>query len=172
MSHINRGLTLTSSRTEQVFPKLTPAQIRRIAAHGRLRAIQPGEVLVEQGQGAVPFFVVVSGELEVVRPSSAAETLVTVHAPGQFTGEVSMLSGRRALLRLRAAKTGEVIELDHQSMLALVQTDAEPGEVLMPAFILRRGELVAAGVGHVVLVGSTHAAATARSAELLQGHGL
>jgi thioredoxin reductase (NADPH) len=88
--------------------------------------------------------VVVSGELEVVRPSAAAETLVTVHAPGQFKGEVITLSGRRALFRLRAAKIGEVIELDRQRLLALVQTDAELGEILMRSFILRRVELVAA----------------------------
>jgi len=63
MSHINRGLPLASSRTEQVFPTLTPAQIRRIAAHGHMRATQSGEVLVEPGDTAVPFFVVVSGIL-------------------------------------------------------------------------------------------------------------
>ena len=171
MSLINRGLPLASSRTEQVFPTLTPAQIRRIAAHGQMRATQSGEVLVEQGDTAVPFFVVVSGELEVLHPSGAAETLVTVHAPGQFTGEVSTLSGRRALFRLRASKTGEVIELDRQRMLALVQTDAELGEILMRAFILRRVELVAAGVGDVVLVGSTHSAGTLRIKEFLMRNG-
>jgi thioredoxin reductase (NADPH) len=171
MSHINRGLPLASSRTEQVFPTLTPAQIRRIAAHGQMRATQSGEVLVEQGDTAVPFFVVVSGELEVLHPSGAAETLVTVHAPGQFTGEVSTLSGRRAFFRLRASKTGEVIELDRQRMLALVQTDAELGEILMRAFILRRVELVAAGVGDVVLVGSTHSAGTLRIKEFLMRNG-
>ncbi len=171
MSHINRGLPLASSRTEQVFPTLTPAQIRRIAAHGHMRATQSGEVLVEPGDTAVPFFVVVSGELEVLHPSGAAETLVTVHAPGQFTGEVSTLSGRRAFFRLRASKTGEVIELDRQRMLALVQTDAELGEILMRAFILRRVELVAAGVGDVVLVGSTHSAGTLRIKEFLMRNG-
>jgi thioredoxin reductase (NADPH) len=171
MSHINRGLPLASSRTEQVFPTLTPAQIRRIAVHGQTRATQSGEVLVEQGDTAVPFFVVVSGELEVLHPSGAAETLVTVHAPGQFTGEVSTLSGRRAFFRLRASKTGEVIELDRQRMLALVQTDAELGEILMRAFILRRVELVAAGVGDVVLVGSTHSAGTLRIKEFLMRNG-
>ena len=59
-----------------------------------------------RGDSAKPFFVDVSGGLEVLRPSDAAETLVTVHGPGQFTGEVSTLSGRRALFLLRAAKTG------------------------------------------------------------------
>lgn len=171
MSNVTRGLPLTSSRPEQVFPRLTPAQIRRIEAHGHVRSVQPGELLVEQGDSQVRFFVVISGELEVLRPSGGAETLVTVHGPGQFTGEVSTLSGRRALFRLRTAKTGEVIELDRQSMLALVQTDAELGEILMRAFILRRVELVAAGVGDVVLVGSTHSAGTLRIKEFLMRNG-
>ena len=166
-----RGLPLTSFRIDQVFPALTPAQIHRVAAHGHVRAIQPGEVLVEQGDSAVPFFVVVSGELEVVRPSGADETLITVHGSGQFTGEVSTLSGRQALFRLRATKTGEVIELERQSMLALVQTDAELGEIVMRAFILRRVELVAAGVGDVVLVGSAHSAGTLRIKEFLVRNG-
>ena len=143
MSNNSRGLPLTSSRVEQIFPILTPAQINRIAVHGLVRAIQPGEVLVEQGDSIVPFFVVVSGELEVVRPSCAGETLVTIHRPGQFTGEVNMLSGRRALARMRATKPGQVIELDHQHMMALIQTDAELGEILTRAFILRRVELIA-----------------------------
>src|SRR5712692_1425834 len=171
MSDTTPGLPLTSSRVEQVFPTLTPAQIRRIAAHGHTRAMQRGEVLVEQGDSAVRFFVVVAGEVEVVRPSGTTETLITVFRPGQFTGEVNTLSGRRTLFRTRATKAGELIELDRQHMLALVQTDAELGEILMRAFILRRVELVAAGVGDVVLIGSTHSAGTLRIKEFLMRNG-
>ena len=171
MSNTSRGLPLTSSRVEQIFPILTPTQLNRIAVHGHMRAIQPGEVLVEQGDSAVPFFVVVSGELEIVRPSCAGETLVTIHGPGQFTGEVNMLSGRRALARMRATKPGKVIELDRQHMMALIQTDAELGEILTRAFILRRVELIAAGVGDIVLVGSTHSASTLRIKEFLMRNG-
>ena len=171
MSDTPSGLPLISSRAEQIFPKLTPAQISRIAAHGQRRAMQRGEVLIEQGDSAVPFFVVVSGEAEIVRPSGAAETLVTVHGPGQFTGEVNMLTGRRAIFRMRATKPGELIELDRQHMLALVQTDAELGEVLTRAFILRRVELVAAGVGDVALIGSMHSAGTLRIKEFLMRNG-
>jgi len=162
MSNTHTGLPITSSRIEQIFPKLTPAQIRRITAHGHVREVQRGEVLVEQGDSAVPFLVVISSELEIVLPSGAAETLVTVHGSGQFTGEVNMLSGRRSLFRVRAIKQGKVIELDRTHMMTLVQTDAELGEILMRAFILRRVELVAAGVGDVVLIGSTHSIGTLR----------
>jgi thioredoxin reductase (NADPH) len=165
------GLPVTRSRAEYVFPTLTVAQVHRFAAHGRARSIARGEVLIEQGQNPFAFFVVVSGELESVRPSAATETLVAVFGPGQFTGEVNALSGRRALFRTRVTKPGEVIELDRQQMLTFVQTDAELGEILMRAFILRRAELVAAGVGDVLLIGSMHSAGTLRIKEFLTRNG-
>ena len=171
MSDIRRGIPITKSRIEKIFPKLTPAQINRVAAHGHMRMIQRDELLVEQGDISVPFFVVISGEIEIVRPGGSAETLVTVYDAGQFTGEVSTLSGRRTLFRWRATKSGEVIELDRQHMLALVQTDAELGEIMMRAFVLRRVELVAAGMGDVVLIGSMHSADTPRIKEFLVRNG-
>src|SRR5215204_89522 len=171
MSNARRGLPLTSSRIEKVFPKLTPEQISRIAAHGHMRSVQPGEVLIEQGDTSVPFFVVITGEVEIVRPFGAYETLVTVHGYGEFTGEVNMLSGRRSFFRARATKAGKVIELDHQQMQTLVQTDAEISDILMRAFILRRVELIAAGVGDIVLIGSTHSAGTFRIKEFLMRNG-
>src|SRR6187200_782873 len=171
MSNTRRGIPITSSRIEKIFPKLTPAQISRIATRGHVRSMEEGEVLYEQGQRATPFFVVISGELEVVRASVPVETLVTGYEPGQFTGEVGTLSGRRSLFRVRATKPGKVIELDRQQMLSLIQTDAELGEILMRAFILRRVELIAAGVGDVVLVGSTYSASTHRIKEFLIRNG-
>jgi thioredoxin reductase (NADPH) len=171
MSDARRGLPLTSSRIEKIFPKLTPAQISRIATHGHVHSVQSGEVLIEQGDTSVPFFVINTGEVEIVRPFGAYETLVTVHASGEFTGEVNVLSGRRSLVRARATKPGEVIELDHQQILGLVQTDAELSDILMRAFILRRVELIAAGVGDIVLVGSTYSAGTLRIKEFLMRNG-
>src|SRR5947209_18660108 len=171
MNNTRRGLPLTSSRLERIFPKLIPDQIRRVAAQGHIRSVQPGEVLIEQGDRTVPFFVVITGEVEIVRPFGASETLITVHGPGEFTGEVNMLSGRRSLVRARATKPGKVIELDHEQMLNLVQTDAELGDILMRAFILRRVELIAAGVGDIILIGSIHSAGTLRIKEFLMRNG-
>jgi thioredoxin reductase (NADPH) len=157
-----------SSRPDHIFPTLTPAQIARVAAHGTVRAIQAGEILVEEGAPVVPFFVVTKGHLEIVRlDEKRNESLVAVHGAGQFTGEVNMLSGRRSLFRMRASEPSEVIEMDRQSVQALVQTDADLGEVLMRAFILRRVELVAHGMGDAVLVGSRHSSATLRIKEFL-----
>jgi thioredoxin reductase (NADPH) len=163
-------LTQTSG-TERMFPTLTAVQIERIAAHGSVRPIRPGEVLIEAGDHIVPFFVVTKGQVEVVRPSGTTETLVAVHGPGQFTGEVNMLSGRPALLRTRVRESGEVIELDRERLLALVQTDSQLGEIIMRAFIVRRVELIAHGLGDVVLLGSNYCSATLRVKEFLTRNG-
>jgi thioredoxin reductase (NADPH) len=171
MSDTRRGLPLKGSLLEHIFPTLTPTQINRIAAHGHMRVIQRGEVLIEQGDRNFPFFVVVTGEVEIVRPSGAAETLITIHGPGNFLGEVNALSGRSSLFRARVTKPGELIELDRQHMLTLVQTDAELGEIIMRAFVLRRVEFVTAGVGDVVLIGSMHSASTLRIKEFLMRNG-
>jgi thioredoxin reductase (NADPH) len=160
-----------SARFDQMFPTLTPAQIARIAARGKRRTISRGEVLFEAGLQVMQFFLVLEGKIEIVRPSGDAETLVTVHGPGQFSGEVQMLSGRRALNRGRASESGAVIELDREHLLALVQTDSELSEIIMRAFILRRVELIAHGFGDVVLIGSTHCAGTLRVKEFLTRNG-
>ncbi|MDR3390832.1 MAG: FAD-dependent oxidoreductase [Sulfuriferula sp.] len=159
-------LTLTA-RISQLFPVLTPAQIARIAVHGRTRNIQPGDVLIHAGAQVTPFFVVTAGQVEIVQPSGSGENLVAVHNPGQFTGEVQLISGRRALVAARASQAGEVIELDREHLLALVQTDSELSEIIMRAFILRRVELIAHGFGDVVLIGSNNCSGTLRVKEFL-----
>jgi thioredoxin reductase (NADPH) len=159
------------SRESRTFPTLTPAQIARIVPHGHVRRVERGEVLVETGEKNPPFFVVTRGRIEVVRPMGGAEEMVANHLPGQFTGEINMLSGRRGLVRLRATEPGEVIEVDHDRLVTLVQTDSELSEILMRAFILRRAELIAHGFGDVVFVGSNHCAGTIRIKEFLTRNG-
>jgi thioredoxin reductase (NADPH) len=167
-SHPTAPAPAADART---FPTLTAEQIARIAVHGRRRLIARGEVLVDAGDKGVPFFVLVRGELEVLRPSDAAETVIVTHRPGQFSGEGNLIVGRRALARLRASQPGEVIELDREQLRNLLQTDAELSEILMRAFILRRLELIAGGFGDVVLIGSAHSAGTLRVKEFLTRNG-
>jgi thioredoxin reductase (NADPH) len=164
-------LRAVHSAADRVFPILTPSQIERIAVHGRRRAVAEGDVLVEVGQRPVPFFVVLSGELQVLRPAAGTEALIVTHRAGQFTGEGTMLTGRRSLARARVSQPGEVIELDREELLGLIQRDAELSEILMRAFILRRGELIAGGFGDVVMIGSTHCAGTLRIREFLTRNG-
>jgi thioredoxin reductase (NADPH) len=159
--------TPSPANRDAMFPALTAAQLTRVAAHGTERRMAPGEVLVEVGDTDVPFFAVSAGDLEVLRLFSGTVTRVALHGPGNFTGEVGTLAGRRSMTRLRAVQPGAVIELGRDGLLALVQTDAELSEIIMRAFILRRVELFAQGLGDVVLVGSEHCSGTLRVREFL-----
>ena len=164
-------LAVTVSRLDHVFPTLTPEQVARMASHGRRRSTIRGDVLVEVGDKPVPVFVVISGELQAFRPAAAGDTLIVSLQPGQFSGEATMISGRRALTRLRVSKAGEVIQLDREPLLPLIQTDAELSEILMRAFMLRRLELIARHLGDVVVIGSTHNAGTLRAKDFLTRNG-
>src|SRR5215208_3702076 len=161
------ALPSAAAMGDQAFPTLTEAQVARIAARGHLRKVDPGEVLVRAGSRNSSFFVVVSGHLDIVQLSDGVETLIAVHRPGQISGELNLLSGRRAVFSIRAGEAGEVIEVDHDRLLAIVQTDADLSEILMRAFILRRARMIARGMGDVVLIGSRHCQETLRIKEFL-----
>src|SRR6058998_1513975 len=158
-------------RAEHIYPTLTPAQLGRIAAHGRRGRVEAGEVLVQAGEQTARLFVVVAGRIDVVRPSAAGDEVVVAFGPGMFTGEVTMLSGRPGLAQIRAGADSEVIEVDRDDLLALIQTDGELSAIFMRAFILRRVELIARGVSDVVVLGSTHCQGTLRVREFLTRNG-
>jgi len=155
-------------RDDQVFPTLTAEQIARLANTGSRRPVQRGDVLIEEGQQHFPLLIVTDGEVEIVRTTCNGEELITTLQPGQFSGELNLLAGRRALATIRATQPGEVIELHRDDLLALVQTDAELSEIFMRAFILRRVLLLDRGFGDVVVLGSSFSPRTLEVREFLR----
>jgi thioredoxin reductase (NADPH) len=128
-------------------------------------------VLVDVGDKDVPFFLVITGVIDILQVSGDKRTLIVRHGPGTFTGEVSLIAGRPAMTELRVGEPGEIIELRRPQLLTLVQTDAELSELFMRAFILRRLELIARDAGGVVVIGSAHSPATLRIREFLTRNG-
>ena len=155
-------------REAQVFPTLTAEQIARLASKGQRRPVQSGDVLIAEGQLHFPLVVVIEGEFEVVRTTCNGEERFTTQGPGQFSGELNLLTGRRGLATIRATKPGEVLELNRDNFLALIQTDAELSEIFMRAFILRRVALLDRGFGDVIVLGSTFSPRTLEIREFLR----
>jgi thioredoxin reductase (NADPH) len=159
-------------RLRQIFPTLTPEQIERIRGLGRVRKVERGEVLFEPGDTNLPFFVLLSGSMEIVQPDLNGERLIAIHnRPGDFTGEVTMISGRGCLVRGRVTEPGDFLEIDGEAFRSLVARDAELSEILLRAFILRRVELVQRGFGNVILMGSRHSARNLELREFLSRNG-
>ncbi|MBV9267681.1 MAG: FAD-dependent oxidoreductase [Acidobacteriaceae bacterium] len=164
-------LSALDART-QTFPTLTPAQIDRVLCLGQVRKVERGEILFELGDTNLPFFVLLSGSMEIVQPDVHGERPIAKHdRRGEFTGEVSMISGQRCLVRGRVTEPGEFIELGSEALRSLVARDAEVSEILLRAFILRRIELIRHGLGNVILLGSRHSARTLELREFLTRNG-
>lgn len=159
-------------RAAQMFPQLTPAQIDRIARIGRRRDVRAGELLFDWGEQNTRFFVVLTGEIDLVRPiAGERHERVVILQSGEFTGEINMLSARRSLVRAHVVRDGSVLEVDREGIRALVQRDAELSELLMRAFILRRVALMSQETNELVLVGSRHSGSTTHIREFLSRNG-
>src|SRR5208337_4149419 len=156
----------------KAFPKLAPAQIERVRRFGEVKTVAAGDILFEQGDVNVPFFVLLSCGLEIVQPTESGERrVVVVHEPGEFTGEVNMLSNRRSLVRARVTVPGEVLRIPQEKLRSLIQTEPDLSELIMRAFILRRLYLIEHGHGDAVVLGSLHCAGTLRVREFLARNG-
>src|SRR6267142_1760337 len=155
------------STPSEMFPVLSSTQQTRVLAHGRRRSVEQDEIVVELNEHITKVFVVVSGQLHILQVSNNQEHIVAICNPGMFTGELNVLSGRRGLVRIRAAEKSELIEIEREALQALVETASELSDIFLRAFILRRLELIAREVGDIVLIGSSHSLDTLRIKEFL-----
>jgi thioredoxin reductase (NADPH) len=160
-----------NSDRDTMFPKLTAAQIDRLASVGTRLKVAEGDVIFDSGARSQSLFVVLEGRLEVVNPTENGETRITFHDAGQFTGEVNMLAGRPSLVRTRAAAASELLEIGPAALRRVVQTDAELSEIFLRAFLRRRTALIAQALGDLVLIGSRYCASTLRLKEFLSRNG-
>ena len=158
-------------RLEAMFPKLTRAQIDRLRPVGRPRQFAPGELIYERGSAKRAFYVLLEGRVEIASPAPEGEERITIHAAGEFTGEVDMMSGRQSLVGARALDATKVLEIDLAQLRHIVQTDAELSEIFLRAFALRRAHLIANKLGGIVLIGSSHSADTLRLKAFLARNG-
>jgi thioredoxin reductase (NADPH) len=155
----------------EAFPVLTAEQVNRIRPLSKVRKVKAGEILFEPGDQDLSFFVLLSGSMDIVQPEMHGERLVVTYEAGGFTGEMSLISGRRGFMRARVTADGEFLEMSSAQVRTLVARDAELSEMFMRAFILRRVMLINRGQGNVILMGSRHSAKTLRLREFLTRNG-
>ncbi|HEY1985653.1 MAG TPA: FAD-dependent oxidoreductase [Terracidiphilus sp.] len=151
----------------EAFPVLTPAQINRLRPYGNIRSVRAAEVLFEPGTSGMSCFVVLSGKLDIVVSGLSGEQVFVTYGPGQFSGEVVLISGARALSLGRVAEPGEFLEIGTDELRTLIAKDAELSDIFMRAFLLRRVAMISGGLGNVAVLGSQHSSNTLRLCEFL-----
>jgi thioredoxin reductase (NADPH) len=161
----------TPEQRALLFPKLNNAQIAQLKTSSVPRQVEPHETVFDQGSSDHGIFVVLNGSIEIVSESNGVETVVTVVGPDEFTGELNLLSGRRALVLCRAREASALLEIDRSNLRRIMQTDAVLGDLFLRAFLLRRVYIIANSIGDAVLVGSSHSSDTLRLRTFLGRNG-
>jgi thioredoxin reductase (NADPH) len=165
-------LAKTLPRFEQTFPSLTPAEIDRMRGFGEIRAYRDGEALFETGKPGPGMFVILSGQVTITQRDGLGHVSPVIdQGPGQFLAEIGQLSGRIALVDSHAEGDVETILIPPERLRALLIAEAELGERIMRALILRRVNLIQGGAGGPVLIGPSQSPAVARLQSFLTRNG-
>jgi thioredoxin reductase (NADPH) len=148
------------------FPRLGDEQRAKLAAYGKVRAVESGEVLFRAGDETCDFFVVESGAVAIVQGYMRENRVIAVHGAHRFLGELNLLTGTAIYLTAVVRDPGEVIQVPVERLREIVAEDPELSNLILGAFLARRAILIEAGTG-VRLVGSRFSRDTIRIREFL-----
>lgn len=164
--------SIIDTRRAQMFPTLQPAEIDRVRRFGEVRNFAAGEALAQVGQVGLGLVIILAGHVDITqRRESGRRELIVTHGPGQFMGELAQLAGRPALVDAIAQEPVEALIIPPERLRALLIAEAELGERIMRALILRRVGLLETGAGGPVIVGRAENGDVLRLADFLRRNG-
>ena len=163
--------TIIATRGAQMFPSLSDAEIARLRRFGAPRHYDEGEMLARVGEPGHGLTLFLSGEVEVRQRQGDGMSPIVTHEKGSFMGELAQLSGRPSLVEAEAMSEIEAIVIPPDRLRALLVAEAELGERIMRALILRRVGLIESGGGGPVIVGHAEQADVLRLANFLRRNG-
>jgi len=146
--------SIMDTRRDQMFPVLEPFEIERVRRFGKVRSYDDGATLARVGEVGPGLTIILAGQVEIVRRDELGHrTPIVTYGPGSFMGELAQLAGRPALIDAHAREPVEALIISPDRLRALLIAEAELGERIMRALILRRMGLLETGAGGPVIVG-------------------
>ena len=159
-------------RYEETFPALTSQEIDRLRRYGALRKYSDGEKLFEAGKISPGMFVVLKGQVALTQRDGLGHLApIAEQGEGQFLADVGQLSTRATLVDGTAEGDVETLLIPTEGLRALLVAEADLGERIMRALILRRVALLQGGAAGAVLIGSAGAADVVRLKGFLTRNG-
>ncbi|HYU96077.1 MAG TPA: FAD-dependent oxidoreductase [Sphingomicrobium sp.] len=149
MSDVRQDLVMT--RGAQMFPRLTDEEVARLCRFGEPRSYRAGEMLVRVGEVGPGLMLILSGKVEVTRQEHGRPVPIVTHERGNFMGELAQLSGRPYLVDEQALTDVEAVAISADRLRALLIAEADLGERIMRALILRRMGLIESGAGPIIV---------------------
>jgi thioredoxin reductase (NADPH) len=163
--------SILERRRDQMLPELDPLEIERMRRFGETRIFAKGDAILTAGQVGPGLVVILSGEVDIVRHESLGNSVIVTYSSGQFMGELAQLAGRPALADAIAKKPVQALMIAPERLRALLIAEAELGERIMRALILRRVGLLEIGAGGPIIVGRTENGDVLRLESFLRQNG-
>ena len=164
--------SIIETRHDQVFPILEASEIDRVRRFGEVQSFGAGDALASVGDIGHGLSIILAGEVEVTQHDrSGGGTPIVTHGPGAFLGELAQLAGRPALVDASAREPVQALIISPNRLRALLIAEAELGERIMRALILRRVGLLETGAGGPVIVGSAESGDVLRLENFLRRNG-
>jgi thioredoxin reductase (NADPH) len=142
-----------AARRDQMFPILTDADIERMRRFGEARTYVAGEPIVTAGTVSPGLILILSGKVDVTQAAIGSREPIISYGPGNFVGELAQLSSRPSLVDAAAAAPVEAVVIPSQRLRDLMVQEANLGERIMRALILRRVGLLESGVSGPIVIG-------------------
>jgi len=149
MSDVRQDLAAT--RGDQMFPRLTDEEVARLCRFGEPRSYRAGDYLARVGEVGPGLMLILSGEVDVTRTEHGKAEHIVTHKRGNFMGELAQLSGRPYLVDEKALTDVDAVAIPADRLRALLIAEADLGERIMRALILRRVSLIEAGAGPIIV---------------------
>jgi thioredoxin reductase (NADPH) len=163
---------IVDTREAQRFPKLEPQEIERLRRFGEVRRFEDGAALWRRGESGQGLAVILSGGVVVTRRDEHGRaTRVVTHSAGSFAGELGQLSGEPTLVEANVEGPTETLIIAPERLRAVLIAEADVGERIMRALILRRVGLIATGAGGPTIIGSENNADVRRLMTFLSRNG-
>ena len=160
-------MTVEEGAVDVANPRLTEGEIDALAPHGSRRRLSDGEALFRAGERRGGFYVVIEGAIEVVDRSGGESRRVALHGPGEFTGDIDILTRRRPIVGAVARGATEVLGVSSSDIRTIIGERPRVGELILRAFIARREELLESGFGGLRVIGSGTSRETFRLREFV-----
>ncbi|RMB00676.1 FAD-dependent oxidoreductase [Eilatimonas milleporae] len=160
------------AREQQTFPVLNDEQVARVSEYGRTEDLPKGAVLFERGQRGVDFFLILDGTVEIYDlDDQGRPVIITTHRKHQFTGELDLFNQRKILVGGRTGTASRIVRLNRDQFRRMAGTEADIGEIMMRAFILRRSAFIVHSEAGVTLLGTGADRDTIRISRFLTRNG-
>ncbi len=158
---------MSMSDADSSIPTLDSAELGLLEPLGTRQQVDAGDYLYRAGDAGYDFYVVLSGQVEILLDADDGGRVIATHGPGRFLGELNLLTGLRVFLSARMTESGEVLAVPVENLRRVIATQPQLSDKILATFMARRADLITGAAATTRVIGSRYSPETLQIREFL-----